>query len=246
MLSVRQGTDSITTYTFNQKMSFDDVTANFEDPVIKGYISIHTLQSSAFLTGLSDAHQPMIDKIMLTGKSIHDLDLAQLQSDARDYEANRNSIKKQAKQGGNGGSHGGSDKQGGNGGKQNQGKGGNGTGRPSKEVLNYVQALSTLQLGAAQPTKLSKTGLPDRDKMYWKEHAHPHYRPKGPGGPVPTVPYCTHCYANGWIITDDRHVGNCSDQKRFLALPEALFNGVDYASLEVLAASAGYTHQNQY
>jgi hypothetical protein len=253
MISVKQGTDTVTVYTMKARHVMEDVKANYEDKDHLGFISIDTLATSVFLAGLGPANQPILDQLMLSNTSIHDISLPKLQADARDYEANSNSNKPHTKQPGGGPDS----RQGGAGGKPNQGdlgkKGGSGTGKPTKEALNYIQALAAVQLGTAQPTQgpmhLSKSGLPPRDLSLWNDHAHPHCRPKGLAGPAPTdKPYCAHCYKNGYIITDQRHLDDCSDHRRFLGLPKTLFNGsvIDFATLEALVAHAGLTNQNQY
>jgi hypothetical protein len=262
--SIKQGTtDTVTAYTKNTRQVMDDIRANYEDPAMPGYIKINTLHVSVFLAGLGPANQPMMDKLMLTNMSIHDLNLATIQSEARDYEANIASNKKQT--------GGGSDKQGGAGGKTSQGehtkKGGAGGAATKKDALtpySYIQALSVVaqhekkHLEQQQQEELSRSVLPKRNPDLWSP-THPHCRPKGPGDAPPTdKAYCAHCHKNGWIIVDERHLGECSDHKRYLELPgsvttpavvtpKSLFTGgeIDFATLEVLATQAGLTPQYQ-
>jgi hypothetical protein len=63
-------------------------------------------------------------------------------------------------------------------------------------LRHTVQAL-TLHLGGSTAHKVVKTGL-GRQNVLEGTHT-PLQMAKGPGGPVPAVPYCT--LANGWIMT---------------------------------------------
>ena len=249
LTGTKQGSDTVTTYTSNLRVPLGDFQANYEDLKHPGYVKIDTLAKALFLSGLAPTYQPMLDKIMLGGLSIHDLDLVQLHSDARDYEANIKHMQpdpvKPVKD------------------PKAAGK------VPAKNTPNTQHQLLQALIAAAVAQQSNKAApqalitttighggvsckLPARTPELWST-THPYSRPRGPGtGPGSTAggpgTYCDHCNKNGWIITDPRHLAKCSDAIRAAEIPapKALFNGtIDYAVLEAMATLAGLPDQDQ-
>jgi hypothetical protein len=242
--NLTQGSGSVTEFANTCRLNISSFTASYECPTNKGFVSIETLHNTIFLTGLTKASDPIMDKILLSKLTIHDLKIAELQADALQYEANT----KHHTRPNNPNNNRDTDKT---------------KGKPKVATEQYVQALMTnLTLNTKTPpnanpnpntntnTKTRTSSLPPNDPTLWTP-THPHCRPRGPGtGPGTTDggpgSYCAHCAKNGYIITNPLHLQDCKDAIRAAALtqPQGLFNGIDLSTLGAVATALGVPEEN--